>query len=312
VNVIGPLPIGRGSQSAKEVGVYPGKIDRYEAPSSLAEAIDLLAGAAVRVRVLAGGQSALQLIRSRVDRPSKLIDLRRISTLSGIAVGDGGLRIGALTRYRDLACARTLVGARAALADAAQGIGDRQVRNMGTIGGNLCHADVTGDIAPACVAGDAVLTLVSTHGTRSVPAGEFIVGANQTVLRRDELLVEVVLPELMPRSGDAYLKYGVTFNGRAVVGVAAAVALARDGTCTHARVVVGGTSPGPVRARSAEATLIGSPLDERALTAAGTSAAAEVDMHGDMRATAAYRRQLTAVYVRRALQKAADRAKERP
>lgn len=289
--------------------MYAAPVEAYFAPETLPDALALLAERPDRTRVLAGGQSALPLLRAREDRPAVLVDLQRISDLHGIVVeSDGTLRVGALTR-----CGELLMGdpgpGRECLTDAATGVGDRQVRNRGTLGGNLAHADITGDMGPMAAALDAVLHLVGWAGSRRVPAEAFVTGPRRTVLEDGELISHVTFPPLPSGTASAQLKYGITFNGRAVISAAVRVHLGTDGSCRDARVVVGGVRPALVRSSSAEAVLVGSSLDVPALAAAAAAAALDVPTHTDGRASHEYRTQLVRTYVRRALARALTRAR---
>lgn len=291
--------------------MYPATITAYRAPTNLTDALEVLAGSNSRVRVLAGGQSALQRIRSRTDRPDVLLDLRRIPRLSDITtVGADGAILGPLARYRELVSHSDLRGRWAALTDAAEHIGDRQVRNRGTLGGNLSFADITGDLGPPCIALAAQVTLESLDTQRILPVEEFFVAPNQTVLASGELLTRITLPAPEPGGGSAYEKYGITFNGRAVIGVAANVRIDQGGRCEDARIVVGGVRPRPFRCTDAENVLIGSSPDGARLHATADVAAEQVPVHDDLRASAVYRTQLVRVYTRRVLEAAIDRARK--
>jgi CO/xanthine dehydrogenase FAD-binding subunit len=285
----------------------------YHAPTDLAECLEILRDEAGRVTVLAGGQSAVPLLKSRQLRPEVLLDLRRVEELrrqpSG-ADGDGPLELGAMVRYRDIEHHPLITSRFAALADAARTIGDLQVRNRGTLGGNLAFADITADMPPVvvCLSGEVVVT--GPGGDRTVPADEFFTGRRETALRPDELLRAVRFPAPAPGSGSAYEKYGITVNGRPVIGVAAQVAVDAGGTCSAARVVVGGVLPGPRRAEAAEQVLLGQRIDDDVLAAAAGAAAEEIDTHDDLRGSAEYRRQLIRIYGQRALQRAVTRAQE--
>lgn len=285
----------------------------YHAPSSLGECFDILRAEADRVMVLAGGQTALPLLKARQVRPEVLLDLARVDELrrhSASSNENGALELGAMVRYRDIEANPAVAARWTALADAAKVIGDLQVRNRGTLGGNLVFADVTADMPPAVVCLSGELLLTAGDGQRTVPAAEFFTGPRQTALRAGELLRAVRLPAPGPGTASAYAKYGITANGRPVIGVAAQVSLDPAGTCTAARVVVGGVLPAPIRAEGAEESLVGQRPDHDVLAAAADTAAGEVPTQDDLRGSSEYRRQLIRVYGQRALQGAVSRAQE--
>jgi carbon-monoxide dehydrogenase medium subunit len=285
----------------------------YHAPTTLRECLDVLRAESGRVLVLAGGQSALPLLKSRQLRPEVLLDLAGVEELRGVSTpadGEGLLELGSMMRYREILEAAPIGASWTALWDAATTLGDVQVRNRGTIGGNVAFADVAADIPPVAVCLSAELVVAGQDGERTVSAEEFFSGPRQTTLRPDELLAALRFPAPGARSGSGYIKYGITANGRPVIGVAASISLDEDGGCVDARVAVGGVLPAPRRARNAEQALIGTRLDVDVLAAAARAAADEVPTQDDLRASAAYRRQLIKVYGERALQRAAERARK--
>lgn len=285
----------------------------YRAPSSVGECLEVLKAESGRVMVLAGGQSAMPLLKSRQRRPEVLLDLAAVTQLrtSGSPSGDNdALELGSMVRYREIVNSPVIPARWAALTDAATTIGDLQVRNRGTIGGNIAFADVAADMPPVALSLSAELVIAGQHGERTVPAGEFFDGPQRTALGPDEILAALRFPAPAPRSASAYRKYGITANGRPVIGVAAAVGLDEQGTCTHAQIAVGGVLPAPRRATAAERSLIGVYPHEHALAAAGAAAAEEVPTQDDSRASAGYRRQLIRIYGERALQLAVLRARK--
>jgi carbon-monoxide dehydrogenase medium subunit len=288
----------------------------YLAPVTLDDALSAIAGSdrvnGSTLGVLAGGQSLVPLLRSRQHKVDILVDLNRIAELGGIEPApdaqDRSLRLGAMVRYRELADSSDVRERFTALSDAALSVGDVQVRNRGTLGGSLAFADTTADVPAAVAALRGDVILASRDRRRRMPVDDFIRSARITALEPGELIAEVLLPEPTARSGSAYTKFGITTNGRPVVGVAAAVALDDAGTCMDASVVVSGLRTGPWRATTAQARLVGGRLDPEAVARIAQAAAAEAPVHTDLRGSAEYRRALIATYLRRAVLSAAVRA----
>jgi len=271
--------------------MFPAHIEEYVRPVTVAEALAANAryeeGEAM---FIAGGQSLMQAIKSRMARPRCLIDLQAIPTLKGIAF-DAGLRIGAMTRYVEIAGDVRLDGAFAALRDAAGHVGDRQVRNRGTIGGSCCWNYVA-SCTPAVVLGlDGVMELTDASGARrSVPAGEFLIGPLETARRSDEMLEAVRFERPAARTGSAYRKWGLVKDALPVVGICVKVELDASGTCTAARVALSGLAAGAQLASAAP--LVGSRGDPEALARTFGAIAEAVDVQSDKWATDEYRKQL--------------------
>jgi carbon-monoxide dehydrogenase medium subunit len=241
---------------------------------------------------IAGGQSLMQAIKSRMARPRCLIDLQAIPSLKGISF-DAGLRIGAMTRYVEIAGDERLDGAFAALRDAAGHVGDRQVRNRGTIGGSCCWNYVA-SCTPAVVLGlGGVMELTDASGTRrSVPAGEFLIGPLETARRGDEMLEAVRFDRPAARAGSAYRKWGLIKDALPVVGICVKVELDAGGTCTAARVALSGLPAGAQLASDGAAQLVGSRGEHEMLARAFGAIAEAVDVQSDKWATDEYRKQL--------------------
>jgi aerobic carbon-monoxide dehydrogenase medium subunit len=273
--------------------VFPAAIEEYRRPKTLAEARAALDGYDPDdIVLLAGGQSVMQAIKARMVRPRCIIDLQDLAELKGVS-RSGGLRIGALTRYVEIAEDASLSGPYAALRDAAQHVGDRQVRNRGTIGGSVCWNYVASCL-PAVVLGlDATLDLLAADGTsRQVPIDDFLIGPLETARKSDEFLISLTLPQLGAGSGSAYRKWGLVTDALPVVGVCVLVTLAPNGTIAAARVTLSGLAAGAHRSPAAEAGLIGSDGGEAAIAVAFAAAADAADAQADKWADAAYRRQL--------------------
>jgi carbon-monoxide dehydrogenase medium subunit len=260
---------------------------RYQRASSIDDALEALADP--DAKVLAGGQSLLPVLKLRIARPSLLVDIGRLD-LSGVECSDRELRIGALTLWDELARADALERpALAAIAECAAGIGDLQVRNRGTVGGSLAHADPASDMPPALLALGATLDLQSPSGARTIALADFFVGPFMTALQPRELLTEIVVPLPPPGSGSAYEALEHPASGFALAG--AAVLVRPDGTRT---VAVTGVGARPFQLPEGD-------LD---------TALAAAEIFGDDFASEDYRRHLAGVVARRALERAEVRAKE--
>ncbi|MXZ71053.1 MAG: xanthine dehydrogenase family protein subunit M [Acidobacteria bacterium] len=286
--------------------MFAANFDYYRA-SSVADAGRLLAehpGA----KLLAGGHSLIPLLKLRLAAPSAVIDIGRIAELRGISAGGDGLRIGALTTHAEIAASADVRQHAAALAEAASQIGDPAVRNRGTIGGNLAHADPASDLPTVLAALGATLSVVGPGGERSIAADGFFQGLMMTALGENEVLTAITVPAA-GGAGSAYAKFPHPASRYAVVGAAANVT-ASNGTCSGASVAVGGLTPAPVRCAGVESALAGQALTADAIAAAAEAVAGDVgdDLIGDVFASADYRRAVASVYVRRALTAAAERA----
>ena len=280
----------------------------YFAPTSVAEAAGLLAQHGENAKLLAGGHSLVPLMRLRLAQPQVIIDLGRIDSLSYIREQDGGLAVGAMTRYVQLERSDLVQSRAPALAEAAGMVADPQVRNMGTIGGNLSHADPASDLpAPALALGAHVVTS-STGQHRTIAADDLFVDLFTTSLQPSEILSEVVIPALAPRTGTAYAKFANKASHYAIVGVAASVTLGSDGSCQEARIGVTGAGPNAVRATETESALRGSRLDDSAIRSAAGRAGAGIEFNEDIHASAEYRAHLTTVFAERAIRAAVSRA----
>ena len=276
----------------------------YHAPTSVAEALDLLAQHGDDAKLMAGGQSLIPLMKMRLSEPKVVIDLGRIATLSYIRERDGGLAIGATTTYSELESSELVRSHAPVLAEAAAIVADPLVRNRGTIGGGLSHADPGADLPAVVVALDAQLITSSSGAHRTISADDFFVDLLTTALEPTEILSEVFVPALTSGAGSAYAKFANKASHFAIVGVAAVVAVGSDGTCESARIGVTGAGPHAIRASAAEAGLVGSRLDDSAIRAAAAMAGDGVDFNEDIHASAEYRSHLTGVFAERAIRQA--------
>jgi aerobic carbon-monoxide dehydrogenase medium subunit len=282
---------------------------RYATPSTVAEAVDLLvAHAAVEPRVLAGGQSLVPLMNFRLAQPSHLIDLRRVADLDGIRVHGDYLVIGAMARQSAVEDSPEVALTAPLLAEAIGLVADRTIRNSGTIGGSLAHADPAAELPAVALALDAELVATGPDGIRGIPAAEFFRGPFSTALAADEILTEIRLPRR--DGGHAFVEFARTHGTFAVVAVAAQLEL-DAGRISRAALALTGVAPAPIRATAAEQALDGATPDAAALAAAADAAVSGLTPAGDVHASAATRLELARTYVRCALDLALSRAQDR-
>jgi carbon-monoxide dehydrogenase medium subunit len=280
--------------------MYPPKFD-YVRANSVEEALSQVQGGA---KVLAGGHSLIPALKLRLSDPGTLVDISRLSGMKGIAISGGKATIGALTTHAMVAAAQ---GLPAGLTEAAAMIGDPQVRNRGTVGGNIAHADPASDLPTVLVGLGATINLVGPNGNRSVAAADFFIDLFFTALGEDELVASVDVP--LDSAGSAYAKLFNPASRYAIVGACAKVSVA-NGVCSAASVAVGGLTAKATAAPSVGAALVGKALTVANIAAAAAQVANDLgeDVMGDIHASADYRRAMASVYVERALSKAASRA----
>jgi carbon-monoxide dehydrogenase medium subunit len=284
----------------------------YDRASSVDEALSLLMEHGGDAKVIAGGQSLLPLMKLRLARPDRLIDIGRIDSLRGVReLADGRLAIGALTTYAQL-LDEPLVTALALMADALPRIADVQVRNRGTIGGAIAHADPAADMPALLLALDAEVVARSAHrGERTIAVSDFFEGAFSTALAPDELLIEIRLPSPSGSYGSAYRMLEQPASGFAIAGVAAVVgrtsAAGDDGAVDDVRVAVTGVGDKPYRAAAVEDALRGTKLGPAAIGSAVAAITEGVSVQGDIHADIAYRTAMAGVMARRALEAARER-----
>jgi aerobic carbon-monoxide dehydrogenase medium subunit len=282
----------------------------YEAPTSVAEAVGLLAEHQDEASVLAGGQSLIPLMALRLARPAVLIDINGLSELSLVAVRDGRVAIGAMTREYVAEDSATVGDTVPLLAAALPLIGHEAIRSRGTIGGSLAHADPAAELPAVALALDAEFVVRSRAGERVVPAAEWFEGYLATSRRPDEILTEVRFPVAGPGTGVAFLEVTRRHGDFAIVGVAASLTLA-DGVISDARLAFAGVSDVPVRATGAEDLLAGERPSAELFAEAARRATDGIDPPADLNGSSEYRKQVAATLVRRGLQAAADNAYER-
>jgi|ERR1051326_626317 carbon-monoxide dehydrogenase medium subunit len=284
--------------------MYAPEFDYYRA-GSVSEAAGLLRkypGA----KVLAGGQSLIPLLKLRLASPSAVIDIGRIRELKGITVKDGTIRIGAMTTHAELAASPVLGETCRVLAQAAAGIGDPAVRNRGTIGGNVAHADPASDLPTVLVTLDARLNAVGPDGERTLDAAGFFQGMMATALKEHEILTAIHVPVHSNGQNSAYAKFVHPASRYAVIGVAALIT-SSGGKCSAARLTIGGMVPKPLRAPSVERAIAGQELSAENVAKAAAQVSQDLggDILGDIFASEQYRRSVAPVWVKRALTQAA-------
>ena len=282
----------------------------YHRATSVDEALALLAQYGDDGKLIAGGHSLLPVMKLRFAQPAHLIDIRRVSELAGIREESGMLRIGAATTHAAVASSDVIRSRVPVLAEAAGRIGDAQVRNMGTIGGSLAHADPAADMPAVTLALGAELRAVGRGGERTIPVDEFFTGMFSSALAPDEVLVEVRVPVLAAQTGAAYEKYPDPASGYAVVGVAAVVTLGAGGVVQRARVGMTGLGPHAVRLTAVEDALTGKAATPDQIADAARRAAERQEVR-DAIGGDAYKTNLAAVYTRRASPHAVERARSR-
>ena len=282
----------------------------YEAPTTVAEAIDLLAEHLDEASVLAGGQSLIPLLALRLARPAVLIDINGIDELSGVSATDGWVVIGAMTREYVAENSEAVADSVPLLAAALPLIGHEAIRSRGTIGGSLAHADPAAELPAVARALDAEFVVCGQSGQRVVPAAEWFEGYFTTSRRPDELLVEVRFPIAKRGAGISFQEVARRHGDFAIVGLAASLALS-DGVISDARLALAGLSDVPVRAAAAEDLLVGERPSTELFDEAARRATGDVDPPADLNGSSDYRKTVAATLVRRGLRAAADNARKR-
>jgi len=273
----------------------------YLAPRTVPEAVSLLARHGEEAKLLAGGQSLVPLMNMRLARPRRVIDLNRTQGLAYIREVDGALRIGGMTRQATLERSPLIGGRCPLLPEALALVGHPAIRSRGTIGGSLAHADPAAELPAAIAALDGQITASGPRGERTLPATSFFLGVLTTALAPDEVLTEIALPALPPRTGTCFLEVARRHGDFALVGVAVVVSRRSDGACGHARLVFCGVGPTPVRVERAEALVSGRRPDAAVFAAVEGLVRETLQPDGDLHASADYRREVAGVVARRAL-----------
>lgn len=286
---------------------------RYARPSTLAEAIALLAEAPGESKVLAGGQSLVPMLNMRLVRPAVLVDVNRLRELTGITeTAAGGLRIGALTRHVELAASPAVIARAPLLAEAARHVGHAAIRNQGTLGGSVAHADPAAELPAALVGLDAQVRVTGPRGTREIACDAFFRGLLTTALEPDEILAAIEIPA--PPAAWGFAEIARRPGDFALAGVAAAfrVAPGEPARLGEARLVGFGVGDRPLRLSRAERLLAGVALDAEVAARAGAAAGPDCDPPSDVHGSADYRRHLATVLTERALLQAGTRLTGRP
>jgi CO/xanthine dehydrogenase FAD-binding subunit len=259
-------------------------------------------------KILAGGQSLITLMKLRLASAKMLIDINGIAELTQIRKENGTIVVGALARHDQIAHSSLMHETCLLISEAAGVIADQQVRNRGTIGGSLAHADPTADLPTACTAARAKVVTVNVNGSRSIESADFFRGYYNTALERDEIIREIRIPVPPPRSGGSYMKLSKGHNDFAIVAVGSLLTFASDNVCRAASVVLGGVAPTPIHAKNAENVLIGRKLEDKVIEEASQKASDDLSPPSDLRASAEYRLEMAKVLTERAVRNSASRA----
>jgi carbon-monoxide dehydrogenase medium subunit len=284
----------------------------YFSPQTLQEALALLDEYGEDCKVIAGGQSLLILMRQGLVMPEYLIDIKGISELNYIQSDTKeGLKIGALTTHRAIEKSPAMKNGFSILAEMEHRLASIQTRNWGTIGGNICHGDPTGDPAPVLIVLKATASMASLKGERNMAVEDFTQDYFETALGPGELLTEIQVPTVPPHTGTAYTKFNIIESDMATVGVAVSVTLdSGDDVCKDVRIALGACAPIPMRPKQAEEVLRGQHMTDDLLKEAGQIASQEADPISDIVASEEYRRELVKVLVKRVGKEAWARAKQ--
>ncbi|MFO7270150.1 FAD binding domain-containing protein [Sphaerobacter thermophilus] len=286
--------------------MYPAAFEYYRA-TSVPEIVQLLQQHPDG-KILAGGHSLLPLMKLRLAEPAALIDIGRVPDLSGIQDAGDSIVVGATTTYWDLLQSEVIRQSLPLITEAANVVGDIQVRNRGTLGGAMAHADPAADMPAVALALDASLKVVGPSGERTIPASEFFVDMFTTALNPDEVLTQIIFPKPQGTSGQAYEKFAHPASGYAVVGVAAFVTL-DGGKVQTVRVGITGAGTVAKRASAVEQALAGQEPTEQAIESASAHAAEGLELNGDIFASEEYRAHLARVFTQRALSRAVAAAR---
>lgn len=282
----------------------------YHAPTTVDEAVAVLGEHGDEAKVLAGGQSLVPMLALRLTRFGHLVDLNRIDELQHITPGDGSLAVGAMTRQSAAEYSADVTAAVPLLAHAIPNIGHFQIRNRGTIGGSISHADPASELPAVALALDAEIEVVGPNGTRRVPAAEFFVSTWETAVEPDEITVAVHFPDWGQRAGFALEEIAWRRGDFAIAGAACGIRTDAAGSVDRAAIAFLGMGPTPVRASEAEAALLGRSAADRDLDLAAVAdlAVASTDPSDDIHASGAYRKRVAATLVGTALRRALDAA----
>ena len=285
--------------------MYPAQFD-YHTPGSIKEALDLLGKHKDDAKLLAGGHSLLPAMKLRLARPAHLVDLRKVPGLTGIREDGGSLVIGAMTTHYAVESSSAVKSKCPVLAATAALIGDPMVRNVGTIGGSLAHADPAADYPATIIALNAEMVVEGARGKRTIKVDDFFKGLMTTAMGGDEILTEVRVPALAANQSAAYMKFPHPASRFAVVGVAAVLTI-DGGKCTKASIGITGAGTRAVRAKGVEAAIAGKTLDAASIQAAAEKAPDGVDVQADLQGSVDYKKHLLKVFAKRAIEAAAKK-----
>jgi carbon-monoxide dehydrogenase medium subunit len=281
---------------------------QYESPQTLQEAIELLHKYGDEAKILSGGHSLIPMMKLRFATPEAVIDINGIPGLSYIKEEDDMLKIGGLTREADLEHSALLARHFPIFGDVTKLIADPQVRNMGTIGGNLAHGDAANDHPAVMLALRASVVATGAEGEREIPIDEFFYGFYMTALQHGEILTEIRIPMPPAGTGSAYHKVERKVGDYATTGVAVQLTIDGNGIVTQAGIGLTNVNPVPLRAERSEQAIIGKPISEETLKLAAQYASEDCSPSSDLRGTEEYKRHVTGVVVKRMILKAAERA----
>ena len=288
--------------------MYPAAFD-YVAPRTVEETLAILADGGEDVKILAGGQSLIPMMKLRLATPATLVDINRVPGLDAVDVADGHLTIGALTRHNDVVRSEVVTAENHTMAAAAPWISDPLVRNLGTVGGSVAHADPQGDWGSVMLACGADMVATSTRGQRTIPVGEFFVDLFTSALGPDELLTEIHVPRYQGPAGGTYLKLERKVGDYATVGVAIHLQLdAGKARIEQTGIALTAVGPKNIKAVDAEQALVGQAPGDDLFAEAAELAAAAAEPRTDVRGSADYKRSVVSTFVRRGLSRAAEQA----
>jgi carbon-monoxide dehydrogenase medium subunit len=286
--------------------MYPASFE-YHRAASVKEAIAMLAQYGGDAKIVSGGHSLIPMMKLRLAQPAHLIDITRIRDLAAIAESGGKIIIGGLATHYAVAASPVINSKLKMLAECAAAIGDVQVRNRGTIGGSLAHADPAADYPAAMLALEAEIKVEGSAGSRTIKAEDFFLDLMTTAVKPGEILTQVTVAPRPASTGAAYLKHRQPASGFALVGVAAVITIGKNGNIERARIGITGLGPKAFRAKKVEAALAGKPVTAAADAAA--HAADSIDAMADIHASAEFRSNLARVFTRRAIEAAINRAR---
>jgi len=284
---------------------------KYFEPAELAEGLSLLCNYGDEARVIAGGQSLLILIRQGLIRPQVLISLHRIPSLREIKFEEKQVALGAMATQRQISSDGRLRSSLAALAEAASRVGSIHVQNLGTVGGNISHAEPNGDSAPALISLGASVVATSDRGERSIPLDHFFRGPFENSLEPEEMVTRVHVPLPVDGASSIYVKHVQRAVDRATVGIGVQLRIDAAGVCADARIGLGGAGPAPFRATRAEAVLKGEKISDALMDAVAAEVSGMCDPLPDSHGPAEYKRKMAAVFVKRAIRALVGSAKKR-